>query len=78
MESNACPSRLDLPDTLVREAVRAGVSLIINTDAHEVSQMKLMRYGVDTARRGWCEKNNVVNTLSWREFRARLGLKLSS
>ncbi len=78
LEINAYPSRLDLPDTLVREAVRAGVNLIINTDAHEASQMKLMRYGVDTARRGWCEKKNVVNTLSWREFRARLGLKLSS
>lgn len=78
LEINAYPSRLDLPDTLVREAVRLGVSLIINTDAHEASQMKLMRYGVDVARRGWCEKKNVVNTLSWADFRARLGLKLSS
>lgn len=73
LEINAFPKRLDLPDTLVREAVKRGVKLIINTDAHEVSQMDFMPYGVAVARRGWAEKSDIINTLSWSKFRDKLG-----
>lgn len=64
LEINAWPYRLDLPDSLVRQAVEAGVDLVINSDSHDVSQMDLMRFGVDVARRGWCESKNIVNTWS--------------
>lgn len=68
LEINAHPERLDLPDVLVREAVEKGVKLIINTDAHAIEQLGLMRYGIDIARRGWAEKSNVINTLPLSEF----------
>jgi len=63
IEINASPDRLDLPDTLIREAVKRGLKLAINSDAHALDQLELMRYGVSTARRGWAEKKDIVNTL---------------
>ena len=63
LEINAHPSRLDLPDDLVNEAVNKGILLAINTDAHSISDLELMRYGIDVARRGWCTRKNIVNTL---------------
>ena len=54
----------------MREALRKGVKLIINTDAHSVEDLELMRYGIDTARRGWVQKKDVVNSLSWEKFKA--------
>ena len=62
LEVNATPDRLDLPDDLVKMAIGGGVKVIIDTDSHEVSGMDFMRYGVWTARRGWCRKNDVLNT----------------
>lgn len=62
LEVNASPERLDLPDDLVKIAVRSGVKLAINSDSHEVSQMDSMKYGVWTARRGWAQKKDVINT----------------
>jgi len=60
--------RLDLPDTLVREAVKLGVKLTFGTDAHHIDSMDNMRFGVSVARRGWCEKGDIINTRSLEEF----------
>ncbi len=75
IEVNASPDRLDLPDTLVHEAVKKGVKLTVDTDSHGVDWLVSgMRYGVDVARRGWAEKKDVVNTLSLTDFtRALIG-----
>jgi len=62
LEINAHPSRLDLKDTHCMLAREIGVKIIINTDAHHIDELHLMRYGVWTARRGWLEKKDVVNT----------------
>ena len=62
MEVNAAPDRLDLPDDLVKMAIGNGVKVVIDTDSHQVSNMDFMRYGVWTARRGWCQKSDVINT----------------
>ncbi|HEX8931532.1 MAG TPA: DNA polymerase III, partial [Patescibacteria group bacterium] len=70
LEINAWPLRLDLPDLLVREAVKKGVKLIINTDSHEVSQMEMMQYGVSVARRGWATERDILNTMSYTELKA--------
>ncbi len=75
LEINAFPTRLDLPDALVREAKEAGVRLVINTDAHHSSQFGNMRFGVAVARRGWCERTDIINTLSVREFARAIGIK---
>jgi len=64
LEINASPSRLDLPDTLVREAKEKGVKFMIDTDAHAVEHMDFMEYGVSVARRGWVIKEDVINTFS--------------
>jgi DNA polymerase (family 10) len=64
LEINAWPARLDLPDFLVREAVKNGVKMMINTDAHSIGEMDLMPFGVAVARRGWAEQGDIVNALN--------------
>lgn len=62
LEINSAPSRLDLKDSSIRKAKKAGVKMIINTDTHQVSQLNLMSFGVSQARRGWAEKKDIINT----------------
>ncbi len=69
LEINAWPLRLDLPDILVREAIKNKVKLIVNTDAHSVDQMDLMLYGVAVARRGWTKKSDIINTMDYQEVK---------
>ncbi len=68
MEINANPRRLDLNDIHARMAKDMGAKLIINTDAHSISQLGLMKYGVFTARRGWLEKEDVINTYTLKKL----------
>jgi len=72
IEINADPMRLDLPDFLVREAVKAGVKLTLGTDSHNKEMMENMIYGVSVARRGWCEAKDIINTKTLKEFEAML------
>lgn len=69
LEVNAQPDRLDLNDLNVRMAKDAGVKLVISTDAHRIEELTCMRYGVDQARRGWCEAKDVANSLPADAFR---------
>ncbi len=62
LEINAYPERLDLNDVNIMKAVRAGVRMVVNTDAHHVDQLVMMRYGVAQVRRGWAEKKDIINT----------------
>lgn len=62
LEINAMPDRLDLKDLHVYRARELGVMLAIGTDAHAVSHLGLMRFGVGVARRGWCRPDNILNT----------------
>jgi DNA polymerase (family 10) len=62
LEINAHPSRLDLDDVQARRAVEMGIRLSINTDAHLPSELDLIHFGVATARRGWVEAEDVINT----------------
>ena len=72
MECNSHPERLDLRDTNLRAAKEAGVKIVISTDAHSTSNLALMQYGVRTARRGWLEPRDVLNTLPCDELLAAL------
>lgn len=65
LEVNAWPTRLDLPDNLIRKAVEGKVKLAINTDSHATWQMNLLRYGVAMAQRGWAKKSDIINTLEY-------------
>ncbi|NQW19414.1 MAG: DNA polymerase/3'-5' exonuclease PolX [Chloroflexi bacterium] len=77
MEINASPDRLDLKADHVRRAVDLGVVFSINTDAHRTWQFDNMRFGVDTAIRGWVEYDRVINTLQYAELMAFLSLPKS-
>lgn len=68
LEINAFPNRLDLRDDLVRRALRYGVKFVIDTDAHIISSMSVLKYGVAVARRGWVTKEDIVNTWDWTSF----------
>ena len=68
LEINAWPNRLDLPDNLVKEAVKKGVKMVIDSDSHDVEQMKFLKYGVAVARRGWAERKDIINTLPYKEL----------
>ena len=62
LEVNASPERLDLPSEHIRAARDAGVKFAIDTDAHSVTHLANMPYGVGTAQRGWLTPDDVINT----------------
>ena len=62
MEINSQPSRLDLNDELILRAKDFDLKFCISTDSHSISDLASMRYGLGQARRGWLEKEDVVNT----------------
>lgn len=69
IEINADPMRLDLPDRLVKDAIKEGVLLTLGTDSHHKDSLDNMKYGVSVARRGWATKNDIVNTRGLIEFK---------
>jgi DNA polymerase (family X) len=72
LEINANPDRRDLSDVNARAAARAGVQLVIDSDAHRTRTLANMRWGIATARRAWLTNDDVANTRPWAEL-ARTG-----
>jgi DNA polymerase (family 10) len=72
LEINANPHRLDLNDEAIRTAVEAGALVAVDTDAHGIGELDFRRYGVHTARRGWAEAGDVLNTRSAADLRSWL------
>jgi DNA polymerase (family 10) len=68
VEINASPSRLDLNDLHARRAKDLGLPIVISTDAHTISQLEYMRFGVCVARRAWLTSKDVLNTLPERQL----------
>jgi DNA polymerase (family 10) len=64
LELNSYPERLDLSDLNCRKAKEKGVKIVISTDAHRDKHLDWISFGIATARRGWVEPGNVINTLS--------------
>lgn len=62
LEVNSNPRRLDLRGSAVQGAIEAGATIVVDTDAHGPDTLSYLRYGVHTARRGWAEAENVLNT----------------
>jgi len=73
LEINAFPERLDLDDVHVRQAKDHGVQISIGTDAHSIQHFDFMRFGIATARRGWLEKRDILNTLAPQDVLKTLG-----
>jgi DNA polymerase (family 10) len=72
LELNAHPSRLDLDDASCRMAKEKGLKVALSTDAHTTTGLEAIRFGIDQARRGWLERDDVLNTRSLRELRKLL------
>jgi DNA polymerase (family X) len=64
LEINSNPDRLDLDDDYSRMAKELGVKISVSTDAHSVNSLQYIEYGIAQARRGWLEKDDVINTRS--------------
>ncbi len=62
LEINAQPDRLDLNDTYAKMAKDMDIPLTISTDAHSTEELNFLKYGVNQARRGWLEPEDVLNT----------------
>ena len=67
LELNSYPDRLDLNDSHCRLARDMGVMVTISTDSHNRQHLDYIRFGVHTARRGWLEKKDVLNTRPLKE-----------
>jgi len=68
LEINAAPDRRDLNEIHARAAAEAGVLILVDSDAHSVRNLDLMRFGIATARRAWLTPAQVANTRSWAEL----------
>ncbi len=75
LEINSNPDRLDLNDQYAKQAKEIGLKLTISTDAHYTGNLEYMKYGVAQARRGWLEKEDVINTRPWKELKKLLKRK---
>jgi DNA polymerase (family 10) len=62
MEVNATPDRMDLDDRYCRMAKERGLKVVVSTDAHSTGELEYQKYGVFQVRRGWLEKDDVINT----------------
>jgi len=71
LEINANPDRRDLSDAHARAAAAAGVSIVINSDAHRPRTLANMRWGIYTARRAWLTAAQVANTQPWSKLRRK-------
>lgn len=62
LEINSSPARLDLSENFIRQCVDQKIKMIINSDSHHVNQLENIKFGVGQARRGWAEKDMIINT----------------
>jgi DNA polymerase (family 10) len=72
LELNSNPRRLDLYDIYCQVARSEGVLVSINSDAHRTDDFKYLAFGVGQARRGWLEKDDVLNTRPLAQLRKLL------
>jgi DNA polymerase (family X) len=72
LEINAQPDRLDLRDAHARLAGEAGVKIVISSDAHQVSALSNLEFGVAQARRAWLGPEQILNTRPWGEVKKLL------
>ena len=85
LEINSYPNRLDLSDAHAKRAKELGIKIAVSSDAHTLGHFDYLDYGIHTARRGWLEKGDVMNTLdaegllkALKEKRKRLAPALAS
>jgi len=75
LEINANASRLDLRDVYIRQAIEAGVKMVIGADVHALRHFNEMELGIAQARRGWAGKKDILNTKPLTSFLKYFNLK---
>jgi DNA polymerase (family 10) len=73
LEINSFPDRLDLDDIHIKLAKDHNVRFVLGTDSHSINHLDFIRFGVATARRGWLEKNDILNTSSVKDIEKIVG-----
>jgi DNA polymerase (family X) len=72
LELNANPHRLDLSSEHIKKAQDRGVKIVVNTDAHQIKNLDYMEIGISAARKGWIQKENVINAWNLDQLRGFL------
>ena len=72
LEINCQVDRLDLNDAHARLAQERGARLVVSTDAHSVTALGNLRWGLQVARRAWVTPDMVLNTRTLDELRPLL------
>jgi len=62
IEINANPYRLDLDWRYCKAAKEAGCKFVICPDAHRIDGIDDIQYGINVARKGWLEREDILNT----------------
>jgi DNA polymerase (family X) len=70
LEINSNPDRRDLSDVHARAAAKAGVPIVVDSDAHGTNTLGVVRWGILTARRAWLTADDVANTRTWKDLDA--------
>jgi len=73
LEINSFPDRLDLDDVHIKQAKDHNLRFVLGTDSHSINHLDFMRFGVATAKRGWLEKKDILNTSSVKEIEKIIG-----
>jgi DNA polymerase (family X) len=69
LEIDSQPDRLDLRDTHARAAAEAGLKIAITSDAHQISALDYVEFGIGQARRAWLTEDQVLNTRTWPQLK---------
>ncbi|HXC36156.1 MAG TPA: DNA polymerase/3'-5' exonuclease PolX [Candidatus Acidoferrales bacterium] len=75
IELNCNPRRYDMDWRLWPAARHKGVKCVINPDAHRNEHAGFMRPGTGVARKGWLERDDVINTLKLKPLLKALNAK---
>jgi len=74
LEINSFPDRLDLNDIQVKFGKEKKVKFVLGSDSHNINHLSFLKYGISTARRGWLEKKDILNTKNKKEIIKHLEL----
>jgi len=75
IELNAHPYRLDIDWRLLPQAKNLGIRIAVCPDAHSTSELVYTFTGLDVGRKGWLEKEDVLNCLSAKELKDYFQMK---
>ncbi len=73
LEINSFPDRLDLDDVHIKQAKEHDIGFVLGTDSHTINHLGFLQFGVATARRGWLEKKDILNTFTVKDIEKMIG-----